>query len=207
LDWNNETDHPHLLHGDCGKSFCGGMTRADGLHWQFSVNGKREVVVPCAHFTNLLSRLQLRHGDVVLWERPSSFESSRADDCIQWLLRYCGSNKVAVYVHPKPPVPGGIFSMPVYHWVAPYSNPLDLTNAAFFIDGRCLGAGMDGFLQLLKLVEHTRSRQIFIIGSLYDWDLGLGALEAPYEKQQHLLDRTLTKSGTELLLPSQLPGF
>jgi hypothetical protein len=183
-------------------------TQEDGRHWRLSVNANRTaVVVSNADLKNRLAHLRLQHNDVILWETPEQIESSKPVDTGVWLARYCGSRMVALYVVRRRAGEGSIFSVPIYHWVAPLSNPLELTNSVFFFEGSLLGPGSDGFRHLLRRVEETRPSRIYILGSLYDPYRAPGPWDGPFELQDPLLRSTLRKSGTELLLPSMLPGF
>jgi len=182
------------------------ISQPDGGHWELSVNNRsHESGLSNSDLTNRVTRLGLRHGDVILLEKPKSGRPASTVDAGEWLRCYCASNEVAFYVHPAPPLSGSIFSVPIYHWVSPFSTPRNLEETSFFYEGTFFGRGQPGFRKLLQHVGRNPGHEIFILGSLYDWRLALGPLEAPYESQQYSLDSVLRRSHKTLLLPSQMP--
>jgi hypothetical protein len=178
----------------------------DSPQWSLRLNRDGIVSGQAHKFSNQLMRLQLKQGDVMLLARWNDPIQPSVSGLIEWLSRYCATNGVALYVHPEMKISGGIFSVPVFHWMTPFSNPRNMYNSRFFLEGKLLGTGMFGFKRMLRLIEENKPRHIFILGSLYDWNSGFGTIETPYERQEYLLNETLKKIGTELLLPSQLPG-
>ena len=175
--------------------------------WRLSVNGLAETnSLTLDKLTNRLARLHLQHGDVVLFGKLPQFDSSQPGKSGDWLARYFDSSKVAMFVYPDS-TSRDVFSVPIYHWVAPFENPRNLGKASFFREGKFLGAGMAGYENMVREIERTRVPGVFVLGSLYDINRGFGPFESPYENQEQLLNDALTKSDTQLLRPSQLPGL
>ena len=84
--------------------------------------------------------LALRYGDLILYENAFRLQSSEATDTFRWLLGVCKSNTVAFYVCSSDDIKkGDIFSIPVYHWVAPYSSPNEMDGAKFLLGGQAIG--------------------------------------------------------------------
>src|SRR5258708_34465634 len=72
-------------------------TTADSKHWRLSVNGGGDQALSYLEFTNLIARLGLGFGDIVLWESIPAVGPGADDD--QWFARHCSSKKTAMYVH------------------------------------------------------------------------------------------------------------
>lgn len=168
--------------------------------WRFDINcGANRGVVAFGDLTNKLVGLRLHHGDVVLIVN-SPGEPNRS------LLYYLDSNKVATYLYSSRKIPD-IFSVPIYHWVAPFDDPRNLDEATFFREGTFLGTSMLGYTNMIHEIQNTRTGYIFILGSLYDVNRGFGPFESPYYSHEKLLEDALKNCGTEQLLSPQIPPF
>lgn len=174
-----------------------------GSGWNLRVNRDSVVSGPAEALSNIIVRLDLKGNDVLLLERANDPMQPSVSVLLDWLSGYCVSNQVALYVYPKLHKVGDTLSVPIFHWIAPYSNPRDLQHASFFLAGDFLGTGMNGFETMLHKIEKAKLQQVFILGSAYDWNTGFGPLEEPFEDQRNLLENVLKKSATEVLLPSQ----
>ena len=183
------------------------LPSADRTEWSVSVNGApKHQVVLSTQLTNQLALLRLQHGDMVIFGKLPWATPNQPDEAGSRLVRYFDSLGVMVYYFTGTRK-ASVFSVPAYHWVAPFDNPRDLANAAFFREGKFLGTGMDGFKEMLGKIALNHEPNIFILGSLYDINRGFGNHEVPYENQEQLLRDVLKKCDTELLFPSELPGF
>lgn len=175
--------------------------------WRLSVNGGNHGdALSNSNFTNKLTRLCLHQGDALLVNCPPLSQSSAAKPAQEWLSRYCQSNSVAVYLtHTLVGV--DMFSVPAYHWTAPYDNPFDLSKASFFREGNFLGHGPSGFEEMLHQIARDRPKQIFILGSMYDFNSSFPPDPSPYERLSDRLDSTLKEAGTDFIRLEALPGF
>jgi hypothetical protein len=183
------------------------LPNADETEWRFSVNGNGTAdLVALDNLTNRVARLSLQHGDLVLFGKMPQFNSSQTGKTRDWLARYFEASRVAMFVYP-PSASGDVFSVPVYHWVAPFDDPRSIAKASFFREGKFLGAGSNGYTNMVREIEQARVPRVFVLGSLYDINRGFGPFESPYERQENLLDHALKNSGTELIRPSELPGL
>lgn len=178
--------------------------------WQLSVNGAfGTTAFSDLELTKEIARLGLHQGDLILLGSLPYGQTNSATNTWDWIRRYSDSNSVAVYMYAvHAAVPGAdMFSVPVYHWSAPFDHPRSLPAAAFFREGKFLGTGMNGFRSLMRSIASTRPKRAFILGSLYDINKGYGPYERPYEGQQGLLDQVLKQTGTEVVLLDPEEGF
>jgi hypothetical protein len=173
--------------------------------WRCSVNGSNISTVANPELTNRLAQLQAHHGDLVLFGTVPIREPDTAE-IWAWLSRWCEANQVNAY-HWLATPKGDIFSTPVYHWTAPFENPMALDRASFFYEGRLLGSGKEGYKKMVQRIESTYPHQIFILGSLFDRSLNFGPGMAPYERDEQPLNDVLTRTHTETFLPHPLNGF
>jgi hypothetical protein len=177
----------------------------DGIHWRLRVNDGRIVQgISSVSLSNCLSRLALQHGDILLLQKLEQTPPVGVYTLGDWLTRQCELSEVAFYVEPKPDIPGGIFSVPVYHWETPYSKRPNLAEASFYLEGTPLGKGMRGYETLLADIKLAHPHYLFILGSLCNWDNSLAPGEAPYEAHRGLLDNILADVGAKQLIPSQV---
>jgi hypothetical protein len=137
---------------------------SDSIHWQYSVNGNTKAIVPNASLPNQLSRLRLHHGDLILFGTVPFQSPGPASTVWDWLSNYCVSNRVAAYQYLGSPK-RDIFSVPVYHWVAPFNNPRTLTHASFFYEGEFLGYRMDGYQIMLRRIEQKRPHKYLFLAA------------------------------------------
>jgi hypothetical protein len=98
-----------------------------------------------------------------------------------------------------------MFSVPAYHWTAPFENPFDLANASFFREGKILGRGTNGFEEVLRQIARDHPKQVFILGSLYDTDRSFPPNASPYGKQRDQLYSVLKTAGTDFIQLDPLP--
>lgn len=126
-----------------------------------------------------------------------------------WLARYCDSNSVAVYLYGVYSDAAGaeIFFIPVYHWVAPFDDPMRLESASFFREGKALGNGSNGFKKMLGEISENHPKKIFVLGSLYDFDRSFPPLASPFDRQRQRLNGVAAAAGTLLILIDPEPGF
>lgn len=175
--------------------------------WRLSVNrGNQGDSLFNFDLTNRLARLCLHQGDTLLVSCPPLGQSSSAKPAEEWVSDYCQSNSVAVYLtHTLAGI--DMFSVRAYHWTAPYDNPFDLSRASFFREGKLLGHGTSGFEEMLRQIAHDRPKQIFILGSMYDFNSSFPPGPSPYEGLSDRLDSTLKAAGTDFIRMLALPGF
>jgi len=175
--------------------------------WRFSVNGSSGFKRSCSDFALIqqLNDLHLSQGDVILLGVPRARKAAFNKGPLDWVSSACRSNRVAVYLLVEP-VPGvDMFSVRVYHWMAPYDNPFDLAEARFFCEGRPLGRDTAGFDAMLHQIAHNRPKQAFILGSRFDAGQGFPPDPAPYERQRERLAEVLRAAGTDLISLAPMP--
>ena len=160
--------------------------------WEYSLNGSNRVVVSSESLTNEIFRLHLHHGDIVLFGMIPLRSLDPAMDW-NWFADYCNSNQVALY-HYTDPGTGDIFSIPVYHWVAPFNFPRTLARASFFRESQYLGRKMTGYKNMVKSIGRTCPPRMLILGSAYNLDTNYGPGEEPYEDEENALDVVLNKN-------------
>jgi hypothetical protein len=174
---------------------------ADRTDCRLSVNGaNRSGSLSGSQLTQKLALLRLHHGDVMLLGFPRAEGSTPAKNTKGWLLGFCQSNNVSVYLMLEP-FPGvDMFSVRTYHWTAPHDDPFDLASASFFCEGRLVGRSTNGFEGMLHQIAHDRPKQIFILGSRSS-----PGETAPYERQEDRLYSTLKAAGTDFVQLDALP--
>ena len=152
------------------------FTTDDKNKWQISINAKHRATASCGGGPLEIRRLALRHGDIILCQNGLDLKPGEALETATWVYNYSLSNQVALYVLPNEDIEEGIFSVPVYHWVAPFTNPRSLQAAKFFHEGELLGTGYLGYNNMLLQLKQSRLKIVFILGSAYSADSGLGPL-------------------------------
>lgn len=180
---------------------------ANAPTWCLNVNGHGQGDdLSSRTLTNRLAQLLLRQGDCILLDLLPGRESVANRQTEQWVSGYCQANRVAVYLtHAFAGV--DMFSVRAYHWTAPYENPLDLTRASFFCEGKLLGRSTIGFGAMLRQIAQDRPRQVFILGSMYDFNRSFPPNPSPFEGVSARLDGTLKAAGTDFVRLDALPGF
>lgn len=181
-------------------------SQKDHLFWQVSVNSTHARIVSEMNLFRVLKGLNLHHGDILLFGSFPIKEIGRSSMTLDWLSGVCDSNRVAVYVYTASKN-GDIFSAPVYHWDAPFENPRTLAHASFYLEGHYLGSHSDGYFKMLRSIEKSKFRRMFILGSSYNTDSGFGANEAPYEDEEALLENIGKENGIQFLLLHRMLGF
>jgi hypothetical protein len=174
--------------------------------WLYSVNGGGKAGISSSDLTNRLSRIHLHHGDLILFGTMPICTNGPALFALDWLSRICDSNGVAAYNYNASGLED-IFSIPVYHWVAPFNNPRGFAKASFFYEGDFLGYSTNGYQSMLSRIAHAHPPRILILGSRYNSDSSFGPNEAPYEEAEPVLNKVLADSGTEVMYLHALPGF
>jgi len=155
------------------------LPNVDQSEWRFSVNAISEGnSVTLYNLTNRLARLHLKHGDVVLFGKLPHFNSRQAEKTGDWLAGYFDSTKVAMFVYTDSATED-IFSVPIYHWVAPFENPRNIKKASFYHEGKFLGVGIGGYQNMVREIQRRRVPRVFVLGSLYDINRGFGPFESP----------------------------
>ena len=154
--------------------------------------------------SNILGRLNLHHGDVVLIQRPPQLTIGQFVEQVDWINNWLNSNKVAIY-YEFASENVDIFSTPIYHWIAPFNVPTRLGKSYYFFEGRFIGSGKMGFERMVKKIGRAKLKSVYVLGSQYNMAAGIGPYTTPYEEYNKVLRDTLTKNGTELVLPFQVP--
>ena len=85
-----------------------------------------------------------------------------------------------------------IFSIPAYHWVAPYDDPLSMEGASFFFEGHFLGKATKGFNSMLVDLHVSHPPKVFILGRLYDTSRSFPPLPCPFEREHDRLEAVLS---------------
>lgn len=177
----------------------------DGSTWRLSVNGaERGHALSSSRLTNEFARLRPRWGDVLLLFSPAVAESDQVEAAERWLFRCCESNRVAViltYAYTGV----DMFSVPAYHWTAPFDYPFNLAKASFYREGKLVGSGTNGFEAVLRQIASDRPKQVFILGSMYDTGRSFPPNASPYEQQRDQLYNVLTTAGTDFIELDSLP--
>ena len=169
--------------------------------YRLSINGGPQDAISHAELHDRFTALALGYGDLVLCEKAVGLQSNEATDSFRWLLGLCSSNRVSFYVCSSDDVKErDIFSIPVYHWVAPYSTPTEMDGAAFFLEGSPLGKGTNGFRNMLSELEHSCPRQVFILGSAIRPTYEGPPDPSPYISLKAELNKVLQKCGTQRLI-------
>jgi hypothetical protein len=171
---------------------------------ELSVNGKPSERITVPNITNRLYGLRLRHGDVLLLEKPEDPFPMIAKSTMGWLITFCEANQAALYVNPRLPIKGSIFSVPIYHWAAPYNDPRSMTNASFYLEGKLLGHRTVGFEKLLTSLEKSRIPMVFILGSRHDPNRGYAPWDVPHRDRIEALSKALSATGTKMVFPSDV---
>ena len=171
----------------------------DDSTWRLSVDGADHGhTLSSSKLTNEVTRLRPRWGDVLLLSSPPAAGSNQVKAAEGWLFRCCQSNRVAVNLtYGYTGV--DMFSMPAYHWTAPFDNPFDLAKASFFCEGKLVGSGTNGFEKVLGQIASDRPKQVFILGSMYDTGRSFPPNASPYEKQRDQLYNVLKAAGTDFI--------
>ena len=177
----------------------------DGSTWRLSVDGANQGhALSSSKLTNDVARLRPRWGDVLLLSSPAAAGSNQVKAAEGWLFRCCQSNRVAVNLtHDYTGV--DMFSVPAYHWTAPFDYPFDLAKASFFREGKLVGTGTDGFEKMLRQIASDHPKQVFILGSMYDTGRSFPPNASPYEKQRDQLYSVLKAAGTDFIELDPLP--
>lgn len=186
------------------------MQNTNSINWRLSVNGtENHAVIAGKDLTNVLARLHLRHGDLILLGSPPNRKSGPVADTWTWLARYCDSRRVAVYFYGvyDPAAAAEMFSIPVYHSVAPFDYPLKLESGSFFREGDFLGTGSAGFKHMLDEISRSHPKKIFVLGSLYDMNRSLPPRASPWCHRLSRLNDVSEAAGTQLILIDPQPGW
>jgi hypothetical protein len=185
------------------------MLETNAPKWRLSVDGAGQVVVSSTELRSKLTELRLRQGDLIIFGTPPTRKPGPAAATWAWLADYCESNSVAMYPYAADasPAAGELFSIPVYHWTAPFEAPSERAEASFFREGRFLGKAQKGFDHMLRDIARTKPKRILLLGSLYDINRSLGPNPIPYEHERDRLDDVLRRSGSDLIEMDILPGF
>ncbi len=176
--------------------------------WRFSINGGAQSTVSRARLKDRIAEIALQYGDLVVCENALWLESNAAKDAIRWLEGVCKSNGSAFYACSAIDVGDDVFSVPVYHWVAPSSSPNKMDSAAFFFEGVPLGRGNDGYTNMLNKLERSCPPKVFVLGSAIDFKHYEGPPEPrPYMSRQAELTRVLEKCGSKQLFLTELSAL
>lgn len=110
--------------------------------------------------------LRLEYGDIVLWEAlrdGNGKELSWPGDLESWWFGYLTNLQSSWYCINSDNMPD-FFASPVCYWKASRGKPRPLTNAVFYVDGRCLGTGAVGFRAMVETFHATdKPRAPFIL--------------------------------------------
>jgi hypothetical protein len=179
----------------------------DGKTIHLGVNGKPLAICSQQDVSNRLEALRLRQGDVVLLEKPEDSSPPAAKCITRWALGFCASNQSGIFMHGRLSVKGGLLSVPIYHWAAPYDEPWRLEESAFYFEGKLLGRGLEGFDSLLTSLKESRWPSVIIIGARHnpDWGFPPWDYETKGKRDRSIaLNRTLDEAGTKRIWPSEL---
>jgi hypothetical protein len=179
-------------------------------HWKLTVNGKDNRYNPTTNWmTNSLAALELRHGDLILFGSLPDRKNNRLAEDWHWLSRFCEANRIATYFYGVYSFDAAseLFSIPVYHWVAPFDSPMDLQDALFFREGKLLGTGKFGFEKMLSSVKEEGPKKVFVLGSLYDLNRSWPPDARPYEMYQDRFEEAFNAVGAKAIVLSPEPGF
>jgi hypothetical protein len=177
----------------------------DRSTWRLTVDGgSGGRALSSSNLMSEVTRLRPRWGDVLLLSSPPDPPSNQVKVAEEWLFRCCQSNRVAVNLT-RGYIGVDMFSVPAYHWTAPFDNPFDLTNASFFREGKLLGSGINGFEEVLRQIARDHPKQVFILGSMYDMDRSFPPGASPYEKHYDELYSVLKTAGTDFIQLEPLP--
>ena len=116
-------------------------------------------------FTNVMTRLQLAYGDVVIWEDQrdkSGKELTHPENISRWWFKHLEGVRASFYSISSDTV-SDFFTTPIYHWKAPSDKPRPLQDAMFFVDGVALGQGVRGFQAMMDAIESTKSGPVIIV--------------------------------------------
>lgn len=135
-----------------------------GQHDSFRIRANQESVqtVENSEYTNLMVRLNLGYGDIVVWEDQrddSGKELSQPKDISDWWFKYLKQTRTSFYSIPQQ---RDFFSTQIFHWIAPFNPPRPISEAKFFENGQLLGIGMNGFQNMVKKIEAVQSGFVLI---------------------------------------------
>lgn len=170
------------------------LSSTNSFYWRIRVNQDKETVVSSDNLPTRLGALKLHHGDlIILGSRPNSEFGSLAETWRSVSSSF-RSNNVAIYSHGAyaTNVGAAIFSIPAYHWVAPYDDPLSMEGASFFFEGHFLGKATNGFNSMLVDLHVSHPPKVFILGSLYDTSRSFPPLSCPFERERDRLEAVLS---------------
>lgn len=170
--------------------------------WRMSVNNTGYIsAINSATLTNKLAQLRLQHGDILLLGSLYKGEPDPMAKTWKWIGRYTESNKVAVYLYGVyiKSLANELFTVPVYHWTAPFIDPRDMPAASFFCEGKYLGSGTAGFQAMRNAIIRKHPSKVFILGSLYNMSSSVPPEPTPYEGQYMELEKFLKANGTSLI--------
>ncbi len=175
------------------------MLSSDGVGWLYSVNSAGAGThISGQNLTNKLDSLHLHQGDLILLGSLPYPDPGPMAETWRWIARLCESSNVAVHLYGAYDATAAerMFTIPVYHWSAPYDDPLSLADASFFHEGRFLGVSTNGFETMLNDIRRLRPKKVFILGSLYDVYRQFPPTPTPYEHQRDRLNAALQEGGT-----------
>lgn len=158
-----------------------------------------------SELTNVLSRLELRFGDLIIVGHPDFGERNSA--VWRWITSYCNSNRVALYLYAQfsPELANNVFVTPVIHWVTPFDDPMTVQSAAFYENGIFLEKGIAGLNQTLTNIAMARFSRVFLFGSLYDRSRSFPPNATPFDRTQ--LEDIARKAGIDLVMQDPQPPF
>lgn len=174
--------------------------------WHLTVDpGRITELISTADLTNHLTSLHLHHGDIIVLGTTPDRKDLALTWTWNWLSSVCETNGVAVYLYaPRPP--SRVFSIPVFHWITPFENPLTSEHASFFANGSFIGTGSEGLQKVLAQLSRDHPREVMLIGALYDMDRSLPADASPFTDSLSALQR-LEATGITIIRMDPLPGF
>lgn len=154
------------------------MMAEDGSgKWRMSINGREPSVLSSMQMTNRLVSLKLKHGDIIILGNKPDRNSRTFGKVWAWLAAYHDPDNIAVYMYGA----DDTFTIPVYHAVAPFNNPMKLEEASFFREGELIGHGKEGLQKTFDSVRSTRPKRILLLCSAYNMTGGLGMGASPYK--------------------------
>jgi hypothetical protein len=118
-----------------------------------------------ADFTNVMTRLRLAYGDIVVWEDKRDAqgrELTHPQDISSWWFAYLHDVRASFYTMPWHTFPD-FFAASIYHWKAPEAKPRPLDDAQFYVDGVAFGKGERGFQEMMDAAQKAKSGPIVFL--------------------------------------------
>lgn len=183
-DWGQPTES--LKPDPKGQRLIRVSFRGEHGTFRFRVNQRPIEKLRNVDFTNVMTKLQLAYGDIVVWEDlrdQAGKELTHPEDISTWWFKHLHDVRASFYTIPSDTF-SDFFGGSIYHWKAPPDKPRPLLDAQFLVDGAALGQGARGFQAMVAAIEKRRSGPVIIFaprikneGQASPW-IALGQLSA-----------------------------